>query len=132
MSHFNRWFSVILGLIVGSLGLIPLLSKYGLIQISLRSFPIKFLSVLTAFGGFYLIIDGIMDWLKEDYKKLALISIIVGLIVGLMGSMPLLSMYGITLGFISTIFSYTYVAANYFYVLAGLLLIISGFAIKTY
>lgn len=128
MEHLKKWLSVVLGLALLIVGLVPLLNAYNVISFSIPSFLGTFISVLLAFGGFYLVIDAFLGFSGMNEMKLqGMLGLIIGIVVCFMGAIPLLTSFGVDVAFAQTIFTYGLVAANYFYAVAGLLLVIYGF-----
>jgi lysylphosphatidylglycerol synthetase-like protein (DUF2156 family) len=114
--------SLILGVILLTLGIIPLLNKLDVIKWQLPPIPKIVLLVLLSTGGFYLIIDGLIE--HSVGSSLAWISIIVGLLVVTMGLIPLLNIFNI----ISLEFTFiTVVMINIAFVVTGILLVIGAF-----
>ena len=80
---------LIIGLIILSMGIFPLLNQFGVIGFNLPYTPAGIvLEIILALGGVYLFIMGIME--DVDFMKWA--SIIAGIIVATIGIIPLLSL----------------------------------------
>ena len=111
---------LILGLLILAMGIFPLLNQFGVIGFNLPYTPTGIiLEIILTIGGIYLIIMGIM----EDIDFMKWTSIIAGIIVTIMGILPLLGNFGIniTLSFLAFLYS------PYLYLLIGILMIIGIF-----
>ena len=111
---------LIIGLIILAMGIFPLLNQFGVIGFNLPYTPAGiFLEVILAIGGVYLFIMGIM----EDVDFMKWISIVAGIIVAIIGIIPLLANFGIniTIPFLAFLYS------PYLYVIIGLLMLIGVF-----
>lgn len=111
---------LILGLLILAMGIFPLLNQFGVIGFNLPYTPTGIiLEIILTIGGIYLIIMGIM----EDIDFMKWTSIIAGIIVTIMGILPLLGNFGIniTLSFLAFLYS------PYLYLIIGILMIIGIF-----
>lgn len=118
------YLSAIAGLLLIALGLIPLLSTFGVIGWNLPTFMLgiigKIVFYIAAGAGLWLIVTGFME---DD--TLRLITIVLGVIILVAALIPLLNSFGVigfSLGFLNlTVF-------QVIFVLEGILLIIAAFA----
>lgn len=111
---------LILGLLIFAMGIFPLLNKFGVIDFNLPYTPAGIvLEILLTVGGIYLVIMGIME--DEDFMKWT--SIIAGMIVTVMGIIPLLANFGIIISIPFLGFLYS----PFLYVIVGLIIIIGAF-----
>ena len=111
---------LILGLLIFAMGIFPLLNKFGVIGFNLPYTPVGIvLEILLAVGGIYLMVMGFME--DEDFMKWT--SIIAGIIVAVMGIIPLLANFGISIAIPFLGFLYS----PFLYVIVGLLMIIGAF-----
>lgn len=105
--------SLILGIIVGLLGLMPILKIIGILPFEITStLPGFILYILVVAGGIFLLIDSVHE------VALRWISVILGLIVVTLGLVGLLSYMGViafSLGFIPGVLWYIiYIATGLF------------------
>ncbi|MBL7051079.1 hypothetical protein ISS04_02845 [Candidatus Woesearchaeota archaeon] len=111
---------LILGLLIFAMGIFPLLNKFGVIDFNLPYTPVGIvLEILLTVGGIYLMIMGFME--DEDFIKW--VSIIAGIIVAVMGVIPLLANFGISIAIPFLGFLYSPIL----YVIVGLIMIIGAF-----
>lgn len=130
MEGMKSWFSIIIGLLILALGIVPLLHNLGVISFNFPGSMATIMSVVIVVAGLYLVIDSFMGIAGVHHEHMigqGLLGLVVGVLVAIMGVFPVLSMFEINVPVLATVFSYTSVAANYFYVVAGLLLIVFGF-----
>ncbi|RMF56152.1 hypothetical protein D6745_00180 [Candidatus Woesearchaeota archaeon] len=114
------WFTLILGLILLVLGVIPFLNKFGIVSFGLNFLPImQFVSYIISIAALWLIIEGFME--DEGVK---IITIIVGLIILAIGVIPLLNSFGV-ISFAIPFLSVT--LYNIIFILEGILLVIAAF-----
>ena len=77
------------------LGIIPLLNGWGAVSFALPGFLNSFLALaalyIIAAGGFYLLIDGFLEW----GNPMAWLTFVVALIVLAVGTIPLLNQFGV-------------------------------------
>lgn len=120
----KNWSALILGLVIASLGAIPLLNSFGVIEFSLPAFLSGIISSIglwiIAGAGFYLMIT---SFLEDDTMRV--VSIIVALAVLAIGIIPLLNSFGI-IGFTIPFLSVN--VYNIIFVIEGLFLIFAAFA----
>lgn len=93
--------SLILGLVIGGLGIIPILNKLNMMSWKLPDIPETILLVLLIVGGIYLMIDGFLEVAMTP--SMGWISIAGGIIVAIMAILKLLGKYIIMLGFLEGI-----------------------------
>ena len=111
---------LILGLIILSMGVFPLLNKFGVINFDLPYTPAGIvLEIILTIGGIYLLIMGIM----EDVDFMKWVSILSGIIVTVIGIIPLLANFGINIAIPFLAFLYS----PYLYVIIGLMMLIGVF-----
>ncbi len=111
---------LILGLLIFVMGIFPLLNKFGVLDFNLPYTPAGIvLEILLTVGGIYLMIMGFIE--DEDFMKW--VSIIAGIVVTIMGIIPLLANFGISIAIPFLAFLYS----PYLYVIIGILLIIGAF-----
>ncbi len=106
--------SIVLGVVVGILGIIPLLHQFGIIGFTLPTLPGLIMGMLLVAGGIFLLIDSVheihMRW----------VSVVLGIIVIFMGVLPTLMFMGVigfSLNFIPEFIK------NVLYVLIGIFLL---------
>jgi len=91
----RSWSSLIVGFVLMVLGIIPLLNSWGVIQFSLPGFLNSLLAVAALYiisaGGFYLLIDGFLEW----GNPMAWLTFVVALVVLVLGTIPLLNQFGV-------------------------------------
>ena len=122
----KTWISIILGFLVLLSGLVPLLNTFGVISVKLPEFISTVFLALVGVGGIYLVIDAIIGFI-EMIGGLAWVGLIVGVLLSFMGIVPLLMRFNlIANGLLEKIFSLSSVVVDYFYVFAGLVLIVFG------
>ena len=114
--------SLILGLVLLALGLIPILNSFGVIAFQYPEVSIV-LWVLAVLGGLWLFIDAVKEG-HEFARGLGLISFLVGAVLLATGLIPILYNFG-TIGF--QLPGLVNVFIDYIYAIAGLLLLIGGF-----
>ena len=122
-AHFQgtkSMISLVLGLIIGLLGLVPLLNSMGTISFGIPTLPQRLLQVLLIVGGTYLLIDA---WDEDpDYMKWA--NVVVGILVIIVGAIPILNIINV-IGF--TLPALLDVVYQIIEVIIGILLIIGSF-----
>jgi hypothetical protein len=117
----RSWISLILGIIVATLGIIPLLKQLGVIDFNLPYIPTGIvLEILIVIGGVYLIIDGFQEF--NDFLQWA--SIIVGILIIILGAVPLMNNLGIVTFELSFVPTIIYLIIE---IIVGVLLIIGAF-----
>ena len=116
--------SFVIGIILALFGILPLLTKWGVIGISLPGFmtnlPIQIAVWIVAVGGAYVAIDGMIE---PPAHSLHWILIVVGVILLAFGLIPILHNFGVigfTLG-IESLMIYQIIIT-----VEGILLIIGG------
>jgi len=120
------WISLVLGLILLVLGVLPLLAKLGIfggvnpIAFVTNILTANILQYIVAAAGLVLIIDAFMEM-----DALRTWTLVIGLIVLALGLIPVLSSFGI-IGF--TIPFLTALIYQLIFVIEGVLLIIAAFA----
>lgn len=114
------WISLFLGIIATAFGLIPLLNNLGIIQFNLP-FTIAglVLAVLLIFGAIFLF----MDSTHEDH--LQWLSIIIGIILLVLGIVPILAYFEIIVDFTSRILAIS-IIKNIILIVAGILLMLGA------
>lgn len=119
------WFALIMGLIVAALGVIPLLSKWGVIGLTLPEGLFKVLDGvaiwLVAGIALFLFIDALME---DD--TIRAVSVIIAIVLFALGLIQILGNFGV-LGF-----TLPFGAVVYYILLSleGFFLIIAGFAMN--
>lgn len=90
----RSWVSLLVGFVLLVLGIIPLLNGWGVISFALPSFLTSLIAIAALYiisaGGFYLLIDGFLEW----GNPMAWLTFVVALIVLAIGTIPLLNQYG--------------------------------------
>ncbi len=119
------WISLILGLALLVLGVLPILEKLGILGANPIAFvtdtlTINILQYIVAAAGLVLIIDAFMEM-----DSLRIWTLIVGLVVLALGLIPVLSSFGV-IGF--TIPFLTALIYQIIFILEGILLVIAAFA----
>jgi len=116
--------ALIVGLVILSFGLIPLLNNMGAISFELPfTLTGKILGVLLALSGLFLIFSGFREIIDPSFGPLlGWVSIIIGLAVAGAG---LTSLGLISLAFLTFLIA---VPANILFVIIGILLVIISFA----
>ncbi|MBW2999135.1 hypothetical protein KY339_00555 [Candidatus Woesearchaeota archaeon] len=116
--------SLIIGLILLALGLIPLLNNWGVIAFVLPAFLSNVIAAIAlwiiAGGGLYLVIDTFLEW----GNPMAWLSFIVGIVVLAVGLIPLLNSFGV-IGFNIPFLSVT--VYNIIFVIEGFALFLASF-----
>ena len=110
--------SLVLGLVVGALGLVPILNNLGVTKFSLPAFSETVLLVLLIIGGLYLVINGFME--VAMVPSVGWISIIGGGSVAVIGILKILG----KVAFVA-ILAGTFL--NVIFIFMGVLLIIGAF-----
>ena len=121
------WISLILGLILMVIGVIPLLATLKVIAsnpiaIVTNVLGLNILQYIVAIAGIVLIVDAFMEM-----DAIRAISLIVGIIIVALGTVPVLSSFGVipAVGFLSFLTATVYHAI---FVIEGLFLVIAAFA----
>ncbi len=118
----KSWVSLVFSLIILPLGVLPLLSKYGVISFSvsfLTSSIVKFATYILAGGALFIIIDAFMEDLTESN---AVVTIFIGLILLIIGILPIV---GVSIPFINSILTPT--VYYFLFSFEGLVLFIGSF-----
>ena len=114
--------TLILGLFVLAMGLLPLLNQFGVITFNLPYTPAGIvLASILVLGGGWLMIAGFME---DDFIKA--VSITLGIIVLVLGVLPILAQIGVLLPITFLGFLYS----PYLYAIVGFLLVIAAFAVQ--
>lgn len=111
--------SLVLGVVIGGLGLIPIMNKLNMIAWKLPDIPETILLILLVVGGAYLMIDGFLEVAMTP--SMGWVSILGGIIVALMSILKLLGKYVTMLGFLEGI------VLSIIMVIVGFLLFIGAF-----
>jgi hypothetical protein len=124
LDEAKGWWSVIIGILIIVLGLIPFLNKFNVIGFNLPTF---LQNAIGAFGiyivaavGIYLLIDGFME--DDTIKAITLIVAALLVIAGVMSALFQFGVIGFAIPFL------TYTVFNVIFVIEGILLIIAGAA----
>ena len=119
------WISMIVGIILLSIGLIPLLNGWGVLPFGLPGFLTSLLSsivvYLLAIGALYLIIDAFMEDVGDP---IGMTTLIIGIAIFALGIITLLNSFGI-IGF--SIPFLNEMIYNILFVVEGIFLIIAAF-----
>ncbi len=122
----KSFFTLLIGLIMGAFGIIPLLKNLNVIAFDLP-FTLTgiVLSILLTIGGIWLFISGCMEIAGTSTEAIGYISLIIALLVIFVGAVPLLN----TLGLISFTMPSILLAmpSNILLTLAGIFLILDSF-----
>ena len=122
----KHWISLVVGLLVLALGLVPLLFGFGLLPFSLPEFLTTLIASVAAYliagFGLYLLIDGFL----EDYT-IRIVSVVVALLVIVVGIVQILFSFGI-FGFSIPFFNDLFY--NIIFTIEGIFLIIASFAMQ--
>jgi len=118
---FRSWLSLIFGLILSALGLIPILNSFNFLAWSIPSMPLYIIRVLLIIAGVLLMWDSTYEIFQA--RAWWILSIVFGLPILILGVVPILFDYGI-IGFNLT-FIPDFIL-NIFTFLAGLVLIIDA------
>lgn len=114
--------TLVLGLLVLVMGIFPLLNQFGVLSFNLPYTPAGLvLAIILTLGGGWLLIAGFME---DDFIKV--VSIILGIIVLVLGILPILSQIGITMPMAFLGFLYS----PYLYAIIGFLLVIAAWAVQ--
>lgn len=116
---YKSLISFILGIIIGGLGLIPILNNLNILSWSIPDLPETVLLILLIVGGAYLMIDGFMG--VAMIPMLGWISIFGGVATAIIALMKLLGKYATVLVFLEGTF------LNVIFLLVGFLLFIGSF-----
>jgi len=123
------WISFFIGIILFSIGLIPLLASMKVISWGLPGFMTSMIGSIffwiIALGGIYIFIDGIIEP-KAEFLHLTLLGI--GILFVAVGLIPILNKFG-TIGF-SIPFLANMVVYNIIIVIEGLMLMTAGFTMR--
>ncbi len=111
--------SVIVGLLLVIIGIIPLLNTLKIISFSIPTIPQVVLLIILAAAGYYLFIDGIFEFAISP--GMAWLSMGFGLLSGTGGMLKLLNILTSVVGWIQG------TAINILFVIIGILLIIGAF-----
>jgi len=90
--------SLILGIVIGGIGLIPILNKLNMITWTLPDIPETILLVLLIIGGVYLVIDGFLEVAMTP--AMGWTSILGGIVVAVMSILKILGKYVTLLAFL--------------------------------
>jgi len=124
---YNSGVSFVLGLVLLVLGGIPLLNGFGILPFGLPGFLTGIIAsvflYLCALGGIWLLIDA---WFEDASDMMRWSSVIVGLIVLVLGVVPLLNQFGV-IGFSIPGLSMT--IYNAIFLVEGVLLVIGAFSL---
>ncbi len=133
MMETKDWMSGFIGLIVFSLGAIPLLEGFnvfnlGISQILHTGWFIAIVPYILAIAGFYLLIESIIEITNSN--SIGYMSFLVGAVVMAVGTLPVLHTFGIgpdwfSLGFLSNPIIY-----QILFMVEGLFLMIAAFAME--
>jgi len=120
----KNYLSIVLGLILLAVGLIPLLQTWGIVSWGLPGFIANVIAMIAVFvvagGGFWLLIDSIYE--NEGLKWLTAIVALVILVIGVIQILHNFAIIGFSIPFL------TMTVYNYIFTVEGLGLIIAGFA----
>ena len=119
------WISMIVGIILLAIGLIPLLNGWGVLPFGLPGFLTGLLSgtvvYILAIGALYLIIDAFMEDVGDP---IGMTTLIVGILIFALGIITLLNSFGV-IGF--SIPFLNEMIYNILFAIEGILLIIAAF-----
>jgi len=121
----KSWWSLLFAVIMLAVGALPLLSHFAIISFNLGFLTTalgKFASYVLAGGALFLIVDSFMEELTEPN---GVITIIVGLILLVIGILPIL---GIGLPFINNIL--TPIVYYFLFTFEGIALFIASFMME--
>ena len=94
--HGKSWFILIVGLLLTTFGLVPLLNQWNVIAFDIpfiESLMGTALAYILALAGLFLIVDGVME--GGFTHPWGMISVTVGFLVLLLGVIPLLNTFGV-------------------------------------
>ena len=114
--------SIILGLILVVLGGMPLLNQFNVLSFSLPALPGLVLWIIFILGGVWLLVNGFREGSLNPGAMWS--SIILGLLILVMGLMPVLNQFGIITFVLPSIAA---IITDIIIVLAGILLLIGAF-----
>jgi len=113
--------SIVLGLILLVLGIVPLLNKFGVIKFTIPTIPEFILWTAGMVGAIVLIVDGFQEMQEFGFGKIIMaLSFLVALVIFLYG-LSAFTILPFQMPVLGALFVYIVL------VLAGLLLIIGGF-----
>lgn len=119
--------SLIAGIFLIVLGFIPLLHNWGALPFGLPNFLSSFIGIIATYliaaGGFYLLIDGFLQW----GNPFAWVTFAVALVVLAIGLIPILHAFG-TLSFTIPFFTPTFYSIVF--TVEGLFLFIGAFIME--
>ena len=119
------WISMIVGVILLGIGLIPLLNSWGVLPFGLPGFLTSLLSGIVvyvlAIGALYLIIDAFMEDVGDP---IGMTTLIVGILIFALGIITLLNSFGV-IGF--SIPFLNEMIYNILFAIEGIFLIIAAF-----
>ena len=119
------WLSMIVGIILFSIGALPLLNSWGVIPFGLPDFLTSLLSgivvYLLAIGALYLIIDAFMEDVGDP---IGMTTLIIGVLIFALGIITLLNSFGVIGLSIPFLNEMIY---NILFVVEGIFLIIASF-----
>ena len=119
MMEVKDWISGLVGLVILSLGLLPLLNSLGIGPAWFNfSLPVKLASWIVAIGGFYLIIDSFIEITNSNV--IGWISFLVAAVITVLGILQVLG----RIHWISGI------VFNIIFIILGLFLMIATFAME--
>ena len=112
-------FSLILGVLLTALGIIPILSSFGVIGFGLPGFLNGFVAAIVVYiaaaAGVWLLVDGFLE--DDSWQK---ITLLIGALILILAIIPILNQFGI-IGF--SLDFMTYQVWQYIITLEGLLMI---------
>ena len=118
---FRSWMSLIFGVILSALGLIPLLNSFKVIGWSIPELPLFAIRIILIIAGILLLWDSTYEiWQARAWW---ILSIVFGIPILILGVVPILNQYGVlsfTLDFIPQM------VLNILTFLAGFVLIIDA------
>src|SRR3989338_7277952 len=114
----RKWISLILGILLTILGVIPLLKSFNVIGFGLPALPGLVLWILFVAGGIWLFVDATSEGTLQSYIMWP--SVIVGIVVLGLGIIPILGQLGVITYQLPAIAS---IISDIITTLAGLLLI---------
>lgn len=114
------WISLFIGIITTAFGVLPLLNDFGIVKFNfLSSMPLLIIAGLMIIGAIFLFVDSI----HEDNLKT--MSIIIGVIILVLGGVPLLARFGIIHDFTSSVLAIS-IVKNIVLIVSGILLMLGS------
>lgn len=129
MMNMKDWVSFFIGLLLAGGGALPLLSRFGVGPdwFALPWMPVTIFAYIVAVGGFYLMVNSVIEITNSN--SIGWISFLIAVVVMVAGVLQVLSIFGIG----SSWFSLSWVNHTIYYIIflvEGIFLMIATFAME--